>query len=63
MLKRHEKNSNEIEEKVITLYAKGNSTRHIRDTLADLYGIDVSADTISANTEKVWPLVEAWQSR
>lgn len=63
LLKRHEKNSNEIEEKVITLYAKGNSTRDIRDTLADLYGIDVSADTISAITDKVWPLVEAWQSR
>jgi transposase-like protein len=63
LLKRHDKNSNEIEEKIITLYAKGNSTRDIRDTLADLYGIDVSADTISAITDKVWPLVEAWQSR
>jgi len=63
LLRRHAKNSNEIEEKVTTLYAKGNSTRDIRDTLADLYGIDVSADTISAITDKVWPLVEAWQCR
>ena len=63
LLKRHGKNTNEIEEKVIALYARGNSTRDIRDTLADLYGIDVSADTISAITDKVWPLVEAWQSR
>lgn len=63
LLKRHGKNTNEIEEKVITLYAKGNSTRDIQETLADLYGINVSADTISAITDKVWPLVEAWQSR
>ncbi|MFN2202310.1 MAG: IS256 family transposase [Caldilineaceae bacterium] len=63
LLKRYEKNTNEIEEKVVTLYAKGNSTRDIQETLADLYGIDVSASTISAITDKVWPLVEAWQSR
>ena len=63
LLKRHEKSSNEIEQKITTLYAKGNSTRDIRDTLAELYGIDVSANTISAITDKVWPLVEAWQNR
>jgi putative transposase len=63
LLKRYEKNTNEIEEKVVTLYAKGNSTRDIQETLADLYGVDVSASTISAITDKVWPMVEAWQSR
>ena len=63
LLERHGKNSNEIEEKIIALYARGNSTRDIRDTLAELYGIDVSATTISTITDKVWPLVEAWQNR
>ena len=63
LLKRHEKNSNEIEQKIITLYGKGNSTRDIRDKLEELYGIVVSANTISAITDKVWPLVEAWQNR
>jgi transposase-like protein len=57
------KNSNEIEEKVIAMYAKGNSVRDIRDILQELYGIDVSPDTISKITDKVWPLVEAWQNR
>jgi len=57
------KNSNEIEQKVIALYAKGMSTRDIQDLLTELYGIDVSAETISAITDKVWPLVEAWQNR
>jgi transposase-like protein len=57
------KNSNEIEEKVIAMYAKGNSIRDIQDILQELYGIDVSTDTISKITDKVWPLVEAWQNR
>jgi len=45
------------------MYAKGMSTRDIQDMLTELYGIDVSPDTISAITDKVWPLVEAWQNR
>jgi putative transposase len=55
--------SNEIEEKVIALYAKGTSTRDIQRTLAELYGVEVTAPTISAITDKVWPLVEEWQNR
>jgi putative transposase len=57
------KNSNEIEQKVIAMYAKGMSTRDIQDLLTELYGIDVSPETISAITDKVWPLVEGWQNR
>jgi len=57
------KNSNEIEQKVIAMYAKGTSTRDIQDMLEELYGISVSADTISKITDKVWELVEAWQNR
>lgn len=57
------KNSNEIEQKIIALYAKGMSTRDIQDMLTELYGIDISPDTISAITDKVWPLVEGWQNR
>lgn len=56
-------NTNELEEKIIGMYAKGMSTRDVQDMLAEMYGVDVSASTISQITEKVWPLVEAWQSR
>jgi transposase-like protein len=58
-----ERRSNELEEKVIALYAKGNSTRDIQTILAEIYGVEVSAPTISAITDKVWPLVEEWQNR
>jgi putative transposase len=57
------KNSNEIEQKIIAMYAKGNSIRDIQDMLEELYGIDVSPSTISKITDKVWELVEAWQNR
>lgn len=58
-----QKNSNEIEQKILALYAKGMSTRDIREMLEELYGIDVSPETISAITDKVWPFVEEWQNR
>ena len=57
------KNSNEIEQKIIAMYAKGTSTRDIQDMLEELYGIDVSPSTISKITDKVWELVEVWQNR
>jgi transposase-like protein len=63
LLEKHQANSNEIEEKIIALYAKGVSTRDIQETLQELYGINVSATTISTITDKVWSLVEAWQNR
>ena len=56
-------NTNELEEKIIGMYAKGMSTRDIQEMLGEMYGVDVSATTISKITEKVWPLVEAWQNR
>lgn len=55
--------TNELEDKIIALYAKGVSTRDIQEMLHELYGIEVSPTTISAVTDKVWSLVEAWQNR
>jgi transposase-like protein len=63
IISRYAGNTNELEEKVLAMYAKGMSTRDIAGTLAELYGVDISAATISTITEKVWPLVEAWQNR
>ena len=49
LLEKHQTGSNEIEEKIIHLYDKGVSTRDIEETLEELYGIDVSAATISGD--------------
>src|SRR5512141_2147628 len=63
VVKKHVANTNELEDKIIGMYAKGMSVRDIQDTLKELYGVDVSPSTLSAITDKIWSLVETWQNR
>ena len=63
LLEPYQTSTNELEDKIIALYAKGVSTRDIQQMLLDLYGVEVSPATISTVTDKVWSLVEAWQNR
>lgn len=63
ILKKYQVNTNELEDKIIAMYARGMTQRDIEVQLAEMYGIEVSAQTISTITNKVLPLVEAWQSR
>jgi len=63
ILKKYQTNTNELEDKIIAMYARGMTQRDIQVQLAEMYGIEVSAPTISAITDKVLPLVEAWQNR
>jgi putative transposase len=59
LLHKYETSSNELEDKIITLYAKGLSVRDIHDSLQEMYGVEVSAGTISTITDKIWPMVLA----
>jgi putative transposase len=63
VVKKQAANTNELEDKIIGMYAKGMSVRDIQGTLQELYGVDVSPTTLSAITDKVWELVETWQNR
>ena len=63
VVRKQEANTNELEDKIIGMYAKGMSVRDIQETLEELYGVAVSPTTLSAITDKVWALVEAWQNR
>jgi putative transposase len=63
LLHKYETSSNELEDKIVALYARGMTVRDIQANLQELYGMEVSAQTISTITDKVWELVEAWQSR
>ena len=63
ILRKYQASSNEMEDKIIAMYAKGMTTRDIEDHLRDLYGVEASATTISTITNKVMPLVEEWQNR
>jgi len=63
VVKKQVANTNELEDKIIGMYAKGMSLRDIQETLRELYGVEVSPTTLSAITDKVWGLVEEWQNR
>src|SRR3954469_5029585 len=52
-----------FDDKIISMYARGMSTREIVGHLHELYGIDVSPDLISAVTDAVLEEVAAWQAR
>ena len=63
LIPKYQRDISGIEEKVISLYARGMSTRHIHDQLQDLYGIELSAEMVSKITDKILPQVKEWQSR
>ena len=55
--------SGDIEEKILSMYAKGMTTSDIEAHIRDIYGLSVSDSTISRITDKILPLVKEWQSR
>lgn len=63
VIKKYETTSNQLEEQIIAMYAKGMSTRDIEDHMRDLYGIDVSPTMVSKITDKIMPMIAEWQSR
>lgn len=63
IIPKYQRDISGIEEKIISLYARGMTTRDIHDQLQDLYGIELSADMVSKITDKILPEVKEWQSR
>ena len=53
----------DMEEKIISMYAKGMSTSDIESHMRELYDIEISDSTISRITDKILPLVKEWQER
>ena len=53
----------DIEEKIISMYAKGMTTSDIEAHIKDIYGLECSDTTISRITDKILPVVREWQSR
>jgi putative transposase len=52
-----------IDDKIISMYSKGMTTRQISDTLMDIYGFEASEGFISDVTDKILPEIEDWQNR
>jgi transposase-like protein len=60
---KHETRLGRIEEIIVSMYARGMSTRDIEAQIQDLYGVQLSAAAISQITDAVLARVQAWQSR
>lgn len=63
VVKKRQKDISEIDQKIISMYAKGMTTRQISETLMDIYGFEASEGFISDVTDKLLPQIEDWQNR
>ncbi|XMB71876.1 IS256 family transposase [Mycoplasmatota bacterium WC30] len=63
LVPKHSRDLSDIEDKVISMYGRGMTTRDISDHIEEIYGIPLSATSISRMTDKIIPVIEDWQFR
>ena len=63
VVKKRQKDISDIDQKIISMYAKGMTTRQISETSEDIYGFETSEGFISDVTDKILPQIEDWQNR
>lgn len=63
VVKKHQRRLAGLDKKILSLYARGLSTRDIKDELKEMYEVEVSPTLISEVTDAVLSEVKAWQSR
>lgn len=63
VLPKRQKDISAIDDKIISMYAKGMTTRQISETIEDIYGFEVSEGMVSDITDKLLPRIEEWQNR
>lgn len=62
-VRKNETDVSTIEDQVLSMYAKGMTTRDISDHLKSVYGVDASAEMISHMTDRILPIAREWQNR
>jgi len=63
IIKKHQKRFDMFDDKIISMYARGMTTRDIQGHLEEIYGVEVSPDLISTVTNEIMKEVIEWQSR
>lgn len=63
VLEKRQVRTDEIEQKIMTMYSKGMSQRDIEDSLREIYGAEITQTLISKITDKILPEVNEWQNR
>ena len=63
IISKYQRNTDGLEDKILSLYAHGMSTRDIQEQIKDLYDIDISSELVSKISEKIIPEVNEWQNQ
>jgi transposase-like protein len=63
VVKKRQTHINAFDDKIISMYARGMSTRDIQAHVAEIYGADISPTMISNITDKVFEVAKEWQNR
>jgi putative transposase len=63
LVKKHDRDVSSLEDRVISMYANGMSTRDIADQIQDLYGAEISPEKVSQITDSVMTSVTEWRNR
>ena len=60
---KYQRNVTGIEDKILSLYSRGMTTRDITDQIKELYDVEISAEMVSNITNRILPMVAEWQNR
>ena len=63
VVKKHQRTLGSLEDKIISMYARGMSTRDIQSHVEEIYGLELSPSSVSNITEKITGMVDEWQNR
>ena len=63
LIKKRQTQINSFDEKIISMYARGMTTRDIQSHIKEIYGADISPTMISGITDKVIAVAQEWQAR
>jgi putative transposase len=63
IVKKHQNDLSGMESQIISMYAKGMSTRDIQAHYNDIYGVNLSPTLVSNITDRILPQVQQWQNR
>ncbi len=63
LVKKHQKDVTSIDDKILSMYARGMSTEAISSQIEEMYGFSISKEQVSRITDKVLPIAKDWQNR
>jgi len=63
LIKKYDKDISQIEDRILSMYARGMTVRDIQSHLEEICGASISAQTISNITDRILPMIEEWRNR